>query len=261
MRLNVMHSRRVFFLLIAIPAAAPAQMRDCPGISIDGYKVMLDNVSVTGAGAQDSTLLLNRLRQKVQFDLAAIQLETTPQMVLVPCRDRTPQDASDFNPMIVDSLNGHRVLVEIWGQIEARTGISVQRAQLNFTLVPISFYDSPLVPAGGFSTSYQQRLAGKPDELTKLFGEFSELKAYYSLTAGVKSLKEHEYDQAFLCFCRASSLLGQAPVGMGSAVRLSLLKYLDQKVGETFATAHKDKSIDSALGLASARPACPGAVQ
>jgi hypothetical protein len=43
--------RRIFFLLAL--AAAAAQMRDCPGISIDGYKVMLDNVSVVGPQTPD----------------------------------------------------------------------------------------------------------------------------------------------------------------------------------------------------------------
>jgi hypothetical protein len=139
--------RRMFLLLTLAAAAAPAQMRDCPGIAIDGYKVMLDSVSVLGPGTQPANLLLSRLRQKVQFDLGDIQLETSPQVVLIPCRERAPQDVTDFNPTMVDSLNGHRVLVEIWGQIEARTGASMQRAQLNFTLVPISYYDQPHGPS------------------------------------------------------------------------------------------------------------------
>lgn len=252
--------RRIVFLLTLAAAAAPAQMRDCPGISIDGYKVILDNVSVLGPGTQDTNLLLSRLRQKVQFDLAAIQIETTPQLLLVPCRDRAPQDVTDFNPTIVDSLNGHRVLVEIWGQIEAHSGISLQRAQLNFTLVPISYYDQPMVPPAGFSTAYQKRLRGNPDELVKLFGEFSDFKAYVSIAAGVKSLKEHDYDQAFLCFCRAGSLLGQPPAGMEPAVRSLLLRYLQQKVGDAFTQAHNDRSVKSGLGLDGTRPACPGAL-
>jgi hypothetical protein len=252
--------RRVCLLLALAAAAAPAQMRDCPGISNDGYKVMLDNLSVLGPGTDTARLLLTRLRQKVQFDLTAIQLEITPQMVLVPCRDRAPQDATDFNPTIVDSLNSHRVLVEIWGQIEARTGAPVQRAQLNFTLVPVSFYDRPVVPAGGFSAAYQQRLRGSPDDLARLFGEFSDLKAYVSVAAGVKSLKEHDYDQAYLCFCRAGSLLGQPPAGMEPSVRASLLRYVDQKVNDTFTQAHNDRSVRSHLGLDGTRPACPGAL-
>jgi len=255
-----MFLRRIFFLL-TLAAAAAAQMRDCPGISIDGYKVMLDNVSVLGPQTQNANLLLSRLRQKVQFDLAAVQLEVTPQMVLVPCRDRAPQDVTDFNPTIVDSLNGHRVLVEIWGQIEARTGVAVQRAQLNFTLVPVSYYDRQVVPIGGFSAAYQQRLRGSPDELAKLFGEFSDLKIYVSIAAGVKSLKEHDYDQALLCFCRAGWLLERPPAGMEPAVRTSLLKYLERKVGEDFTQAHNDKSVKSGLGLDGSRPACPGEVR
>lgn len=252
--------RRVCFLLALAAAAVPAQLRDCPGISIDGYKVMLDNVRVSGAKTEDALLLLNRLRQKMQFDLAAIQLETIPQTVLVPCRDRTPQDVTDFNPTIVDSLNGHRVLVEVWGQVEARTGLSMQRAQLNFTLVPVSFYDRPVVPAGGFSAAYQQRLRGNPDDLARLFGEFSDLKSYVSVAAGVKSLKEHEYDQAYLCFCRADSLLRQPAANLEPAVKASLLRYLEQKVNDTFAQAHNDKSVKSRLALAGTRSACPGAL-
>jgi hypothetical protein len=251
--------RLVFFLTLAV-AAAPAQMRDCPGISVDGYKVILDNVSVLGPGTSSATLLLNRLRQKVQFDLAAMQLETTPQMVLVPCRERSPQDATDFNVAIVDSLNGHRVLVEIWGQIETRAGVSVQQAQLNYTLVPVSHYDRAVVPQGGFSAAYQQRLRGTPDDLVKLFGEFSDLKAYVSIAAGVKSIKEHDYDQAFLCFCRARSLLGQPSASVEPAVKTSLLKYLDQKVSDTFTQARNDKSVKCGLGLDGTRPVCPGAL-
>jgi len=256
-----MFLRRIFFLLTLAITAALAQLHDCPGISTDGYKVLLDNVSIVGPGTQDANLLLSRLRQKVQFDLGAMQLETTPQMVLVPCRERTPQDVTDFNPTIVDLLNGHRVLVEIWGQIEARTGVAVQRAQLNFTLVPISYYDRPVIPLGGFATAYQQRLRGSPDDLVKLFGEFSDLKAYVSIAAGVKSLKEHDYDQAFLCFCRAGALLLQPPAGMEPAVRASLLKYLDQKVSDAFTQAHNDKSVNSGLALDGTKPACPGALR
>jgi len=252
--------RQVWMLLALTASVLLAQMRDCPGISVDGYKVMLDNVSVLGPGTETTRLLLDRLRHKVRVNLEAIQLETTPQMLLVPCHDRAPQDVTDFNPTIVDSLNGHRVLVEIWGQIEARTGAGVQRAQLNFTLVPISFYDRPVVPAGGFSAAYQQRLGGNPDDLATLFGEFSDLKAYVSVAAGVKSLKEHDYDQAYLCFCRAGSLLGQPPAGMEPAVRMSLLRYVDQKVNDTFTQAHNDEAVRSHLRLDGTRPACPGAL-
>ncbi|HUI56582.1 MAG TPA: hypothetical protein VLY04_16515 [Bryobacteraceae bacterium] len=251
--------QRLLFLL-TLAAAATAQMRDCPGISGDGYKVMLDNLSVFGPGGQTTTLLRDRLRQKVQFDLSAIQLETTPQMVLVPCRDRAPQDVTDFNPVIVDSLNDHRVLVEVWGQIEAHAGLSVQRAQLNFTVVPVNFYDRPVVPPGGFSTAYQRRIGGNPDELVKIFGDFSDLKAYVSIAAGVKSLKEHDYDQAFQCFCRADALLAQPPTGMEPAVRASLVKYVNQEVNNAFTQAHNDQPVRSSLGLDGTRPACPGAL-
>src|SRR5215813_7620203 len=118
-------------IFILISAGAAAQIRDCPGIAIDGYKVMLDGLSVAGPSNAESNTLLNRLRQKVRFDLAALQLETTPQTVLIPCGDRIPQDFSDFNSTVVDSLNGHRVLIEIWGQIETR-GAAISRAQLNY---------------------------------------------------------------------------------------------------------------------------------
>jgi hypothetical protein len=253
--------RRVCMLVGLAAAVSPAQMRDCPGLSVDGYKVMLDNVSVVGPGTDASKQLLDRLRQKVQFDLAAIKLETTPQMVLVPCRERAPQDVTDFNSTIVDSLNGHRVLVEIWGQIQARASAGVQKAQLNFTLVPVSFYDRPVVPAAGFSAAYQERLRGTPDDLAKLFGEFADLKAYVSVAAGVKSLKEHDYDQAYLCFCRAGALLGQQSATMQQTVRTALQTYVNQKVTDTFTQAHNDGSVRSTLGLDGARPACPGALQ
>lgn len=242
----------------AIPLAA--QMVDCPGISADGYKVLFDNLSISGANTDTAKLMLNRLRQKVQFDLTSTQLETTPQTVLVPCRDRTPQDVTDFNPSIVDSLNGHRVLIEIWGQIEARTGLAVQRAQLNFTLVPISFYDRPAVPPTGFSSAYEQRLRGTPDDLAKLFGEFSDLKTYVSIAAGVKSLKEHQYDQAYACFCRATTLLTQSPAGMQPSLKTSLLRYVGQKVNDTYTQAHADRSTPSRVGVIDKLSACPGAL-
>jgi hypothetical protein len=256
-----MHLLVIFFFLTLAAAVAPAQMGECPEISIEGYKVILDNVNVLGTGTQPANLLLGRLRQKVQFDLTAIQLETTPQMVVVPCGHRSPKDVTDFNATTVDSLNSHRVLVEIWGQIEARSGISVQRAQLNFTLVPVSYYDRSAVPPEGFSAAYQQRLRGTPDDLVKLFGEFSELKAYVSITAGVKSLKEHDYDQAFLCFCRAHSLLERPLTGMKPTVRTSLLRYVDQKVSDDFTQAHADRSVKSGLGLDGTQPGCPGTLQ
>jgi len=72
--------RGISFIL-TLAATTPAPMRDCPGTSIDGYKVILDNVNVLGPPTQDANLLLGRLRQKVQFELAAVQLEITPQMV------------------------------------------------------------------------------------------------------------------------------------------------------------------------------------
>jgi hypothetical protein len=251
----------MFLLLTLAATTATAQMRDCPGISADGYKVILDNVTVLGPGNPTTNQLLSRLRQKVQYDLGNIQVETAPPVILVPCRDRAPQDVTDFDSTMVDSLNGHRVLVEVWGQIEARAGVSLQRAELNFMLVPISYYDRILVPPGGFSTAYQQRLSGNPDELVKLFGEFSDLKAYVSIAAGVKSLKEHDYDQAYFCFCRASSLLTLPPAGLAPAVRTSLIRYLDQKVVDTFTQAHTDRSVKSSLSLDGTRPMCPGALQ
>ena len=250
----------VSVLLALLGTAALAQMVDCPGISNDGYKVILDGIRLTGPGNQDANLLLSRLQQKVQFDLAAMQLETTPQTLVVPCVSRAPKDFSEFNPTVVDSLNGHRVLVEIWGNIEAKAGVTFQQAELHYTLVPISLYDQFVVPQYGFVASYRQRLGGRPDELVKLFGEFSDLKAYVSIAAGVKSLKEHHYDQAYHCFCRAGSMLGQAPSGMNPAVRTSLLNYLSQKVGDTFTQARADKSVKSSLGLDGMRPVCPGAL-
>lgn len=218
---------------------------------------MLDGLSLAGPANPESNTLLSRLRQKVRFDLAALQLETTPQTVLVPCVDRIPQDFSDFNPTVVDSLNGHRVLIEIWGQIDVR-GAAIARAQLNYTLVPISFYDRPVVPPGGFAAVYEQRLRGGRDDLVKVFGEFSDLKAYVSVAAGLKSLKEHDYDQAFHCFCRAGALLGQNTTGIAPGVRTSLATYVNRKVAETFAQARADASAKSTLALDGNRPACPG---
>lgn len=251
---------RLSFLLILVNAIVFAQLRECPGISADGYKIIVDNIGVVGSGGQESALLLSHLQQKLQFDLATLQLETDPPMILIPCQDRVPQDPSDFSTSVIDSLNGHRVLVEIWGRIEARVGASTQRARLNFTLVPISYYDHSLVPLGGFTTAYERRLRVTPEELMKMFGEFSDLKTYITIAAGVKSLKEHDYDQAFLCFCRGKSLLGQLPVGIGSAVRTSLAAYVDQKVHETFTQAHGDTGVRSALALDGTRPVCPGAL-
>jgi hypothetical protein len=252
--------RRAGLILALQAAALTADIRDCTGISTDGYKIVLDNLSIVGPGTDTARQLFTHLREKVQFDLQATQLETTPQMVLVPCRNRTPEDVTDFNPTIVDSLNGQRVLLEIWGQIEARTGVSVQRAQLNFMLVPISFYDRTVIPAGGFSAAYQQRLRGTPEELAKIFGEFSALKTYVSIAAGVKSLKEHAYDQAYVCFCRAGSLLALPPSDIEPAIRTSLLRYVAQKVNDAFNLAQNDKSAPSRLALQGARSQCPGAL-
>jgi hypothetical protein len=206
--------------------------------------------------------VLTRLRQKVQFAVTAVQveLETNPEVIVIPCPDRAPQDPSEFNPIIVDALNGHRVLIELWGRIEALSGLNLQRAVLNYTVVPVSQYDRSFIPQGGFATKYQRRLRETPDDLAKIFGEFSDLKTYMSIAAGVKSLKEHSYDQAYKSLCQADSLLAVTPASIEPALRATLRTYVARKLGDTIAGARADKSAKTALALDGVLPTCPSSL-
>ena len=218
------HDRsRRFALLVALPLALTAsgaradivECRPAPG----GFTVFLSEPAYTSAAfasKEEMRAFMARLHFQLdqQRDGRWINLPSND-VRFVLCRNRAPEvDGQDFDAKLVESLFTHRVLLEIWGQLEVERpagGPPAPSAQINYLLVPLRYASG----SDGSAPTGLQRLL-YPDQGEKGAGDFVQLiakpidiDAFVATSLGLRLLREGSWELGHRNLCRANALLQQ----------------------------------------------------
>ena len=238
-------------LLALLVGAGPvaAQIVPCRGIQDPGFKILLDDIFDAAGGA--ATPLMPSLIFRVSTNLEQLQVESGVPLKVIRCAKRRPSDPSDFRRALVEQLNAHHVVLEVWGTTAQATdaaGAPIHEATVGYVLVPVRFDElTHGQPTGAFLLSRQAKSVSSVDELVRLVDQSGELAAYVAVSTGVKFLRAREYDRARAQLCRSQGLLTRAAGTTPSARDKTLIDYVQRLASEVVAQAKADPAYTGVL--------------
>jgi hypothetical protein len=229
--------------------AVAGQIVPCRGIQDPGFKILLDDIFDAAAGA--ASPLMHSLMFRVETNLEQLRVESGLPLKVIRCAKRRPSDPSDFKRELVEQLNAHQVVLEVWGTTAQATdsaGAPIHEATVGYVLVPVRFDEfTHGQPPGAFLLSRQAKSVTSVDELVRLVDQAGELAAYVSVSSGVKLLRAREYDRARAQLCRSEGLLTRA-AGTTPGVRdKSLISYVQRLTVEVVTQAKADPAYSGVL--------------
>lgn len=269
--LNAIAAALVGLGLVAGAAnAAIVECRAVPG----SYTVFLSEPSYTQTVFKSKDQLL-AFMQRLHFELDQgrdgkwIRSPRTD-VRFVLCVNRAPTlDGLEFKPNLIESLYTSRVLLEIWGKLDAEeTGgdSSKLSAQMNYMLVPMRYAADLKEPA----PAALQRLE-YPEQGGKATGDFVQLlarpldiDAFVASAFGFKLLREGDRELAHRNLCRASALLQKIenrPLAARTRQDMVALRtFVVQSAGRAIDEAIKDPgySAQGILRLQDQKAPCAG---
>ena len=133
----------------------------------------------------------------------------------VLCRNRAPEaDGQDFDERLVESLFTHRVLLEIWGQLEMdpqEGGPAQPAAQINYLLVPLRYeeFSEETNSLGLQRLRYPDQGEKASADFVQLIARPLDIDAFVAAALGVRLFREKSWDLAHRNLCRANVLLQQ----------------------------------------------------
>jgi hypothetical protein len=254
---------------------ARADLVDCPPAS-SGYTVYLSQpakASTAFASSVEAQAYLSRLQFTLDQSRDGQWIASPATDVrFVPCMNRSPAlDGHEFSPSIVDLMHANRVLLEIWGEVDATAhagGSRVYTAQLNYLLVPVQHEASqPSPPRGGMQRLvYPDSPNVRVSDPVILVGRPLDIDAFVAAALGFKLLLEQNRELAHRNLCRADVLLAgmlQRPLPTGTQKDLATLrKLLQESAGRAIAEAQADPNYDKTgvLRLQDATKPCAGEI-
>jgi hypothetical protein len=199
--------------------AAHATIVECKPAAAGSYTVFLSEpmFPTTAFASKDQ---MRAFLQRLQFVLDQgrnrewVQSPTTDVRFVV-CTNRAPAlDGQEFVPSLIDTLHAGRVLLEIWGQLDAARppgGTSRLWAQINYLLVPMQHASNLKEPAPRAlqRLEYLDAAAPPPGDFVRLIARPLDIDAFVAAAFGFKLLREGQRELAHENLCRASALLGQ----------------------------------------------------
>jgi len=247
---------RVLFLplLFGLNAPAGAQLTGCnPIATTRGFKVVLDDISLSGGNTAEGQRLMDRLKFKLETTLEQLTVETDAPLTVLRCAGRRPSGAGDFAPAVVSRLNANDVLVELWGSVHPKTP-AVMEALVSFALVPVRTY-APTQVAGIYTITYPKQPGRSPD-LPEMLAREHDFNAFLSVSLGVKLMKSGRHADASRFLCRGHLLLQEAAKQNPGAA--PLLQYVTSLVEENRKQAPELAALRRLSPLAGGRNAvCP----
>ena len=259
-------------ILLAALLAAPtvdAQLRNCPKLAsdTDAYKVVLDDFAYASAAAGNDADLV-ALKNDLQFNFGA-QLRTITSaarqldrdlavpLVVVECLGRQPSlDGQEFTPELAETLSDSRVVVEMWGRFDLRSGAGgapTRRATVGYVIPPVQHYAGSDEVAPIHIVDYPKGGAAIATvELTNL----PEMPAFALVGLGTKAARAKRYDLAAWAFNRAEGGLLEAQGAAADPDLDTLLGYVRREACKVRADARRDVAYTGALKLGPDRP-CP----
>ena len=149
-----------------------------------------------------------------ELDRGLVESSDTP-VRFVACTRRAPGlDDQAFVPTVVEDLYNGRVLVEIWGLLDAprsAAGAQTLSARVNYLLVPMKFASNrnEAAPAALQRLVYpEMKAAPTSSNFVQLIARPRDVDAFVAAAYGFKLKRELSNELAHLQLCRASALLG-----------------------------------------------------
>jgi hypothetical protein len=218
-----------------------------------GYTVFLSEPSFP-ASVFASKDQLRAFLQRLQFELDQRRdghwvNSPSTEVQFVVCINRAPAlDGREFVPSLVESLYSGRVLLEIWGQLDATPaagGPSRLWAQINYLLVPIQFA-SDLKETAPRALQRLEYLDPQAGDFVQLIARPRDIDAFVAAALGFKLLRERQRELAHENLCRAGTLLTQMVRRNMGPGTLKDLNALHSFVLASAARAIKEAKADSA---------------
>jgi len=205
-------------LLLLAAAEARAEIVDCPPAQ-NSYTVYLSEPRY-GNGVFATKEQVRAFLDRLQFELDQdregqwIRLPTSA-VHFVVCASRAPAlDGNEFDSRLIDTMHTGRVLLEIWGWLDAeRQGGGKPRAtaQMNYLLVPARYasdHQEAVVPSLQ-RLRYPEQGAPPTDDYVQLIGRPLDVDAFVAAAFGLKLLRDRQWEVAFGNLCRANTLLAR----------------------------------------------------
>jgi hypothetical protein len=197
-------------VVLSWSSSASGRFLDCKDIVHNGrvQQVVFGDVGLAPTADPDLAALARiRLGQLLRQQLADLKSSLGMEIHDVQCPGHTPS-TTDYTEAIVASRHGDGVLVELWG---VRAG---QRAAITYVLLPLLPPIRHINTTGFYRVRYDIASQG---DIADVFAEAVELRAFTTLSAGLRSLTEAKrtrrgelYDHAYATLCRADGLLAEA---------------------------------------------------
>jgi hypothetical protein len=136
-----------------------------------------------------------------------------PDVRFVNCVGRTPSPGGqDFVASVVDTMYGRRVLLEVWGLLDARADAEGKRlpsAEVSFLLVPMKFAAnrSETAPKPLQRLDYVAPAPVAAPDFVGLIAKPQDIDAFVAAALGFKLLRERRHELAHRNLCYAGTQL------------------------------------------------------
>jgi hypothetical protein len=241
---------------IAQPAAA--QIVPCTGINQPGYKLLLDDIVLSGPGAQN---LLQALVHRVEANIEQVRTEAGQPLMVVACVNRRPRGPGDFDKTRLEQLNARQVVMEVWAsaaEAKDENGDPYTEATVGYLLVPVRYQEFESGrPTAAFTLPHRAKSLAGPDELVRAVDQAGRLAGYTAVAWGAKLLRNRGWDEARRQLCRAESFF----VSLGDRRATNdqaLLDYTRKLAADAVTGARADAGYSGPLKLSNLKLACPG---
>lgn len=209
----------VLLALGALPAAQ-AGLVACDPVA-GGFTVFLSEPDFTQAAfanRDDMRDFMKRLTKQLddgQDRRWARSPNPNPEVRFVNCVGRAPlPTGQDFIATVIDTMYGRRVLLEIWGQLDAQDGaggLRLPSAELRLLLVPMRYAANrnEATPSALQRLDYVAPAAVPKPDFVKLVARPQDIEAFVNAALGFKLLRERSHELAHRNLCFASARLQQ----------------------------------------------------
>jgi hypothetical protein len=172
------------------------------------YKVLVDDLSV-GSGTRPSAAMQRNLIGLREFAVTDLKTLTAGQASVRRCDGRFPSDEGDFDDLEFGSLDGLRVLLEVWGVPEDSVGGG---GSLGFVLVQARTLAPPAVytvPRKGQDFLAQAKLG-------------TELRMFAPLALGMREFGNKNFEGSVPLLCQGMHELNTVVSGPIKATEVAL---------------------------------------
>lgn len=193
-------------LLLSVVPARPELSNCTDKLLGDKYAIYFDAFTNAGTGGQLNRDLAAQFESTIRsyFESlnAELQSEDARLVELVPCnKERSPTDADVFTTDEIGILDTHRVILEVWGNLNPQKGTGL----MGYVLVPHGKTVTPVVFVHGRTLMAPTGSTRKP-----IFRENPELMAYTHIVIGIRSFNNQDFDEASSHLCKGKILLQSA---------------------------------------------------